>query len=164
MSVNVAYLAKVSVTETLETNVPATPATARSVVHSAWDSVKTLNSASTPPASKVAAFEQALTSGDATLDLTALVGTNGVVVDGSGLRVQVLRLRAPATNGNPITVSKGASNGYDGFGADFSLTLAAGAEVLLFSKDSGGDIAGANKTLDLVGTGSQVLQVEVVLG
>jgi len=164
MSVIVTYQAKVSVAETLEANVPATPSASRSVVHSAWDSTKTLKNDSTPPATKVAAFEQALTAGVATIDLTSLLGTNGAEVDGTGLRVQVLRLRAPATNGNPIVISVGASNGYDGFGEDFSLALAPGAEALLFSKDAGSDISGSHKTLDLAGTEVQVLQVEVVLG
>ena len=164
MSVNVAYQAKVAVTETLESNVPATPTGSRSVVHSAWDSTKTLKNDSSPPATKVAAFEQALTAGEATIDLTALAGTNGATVVGSGLRVQVLRVKAPATNGNPITIAKGASNGYDGLGASFSHTLVPGGEALFFLNDAGGDIGGSNKTLDLDGTGSQVLQVEVVLG
>jgi hypothetical protein len=164
MSVQVAYQAKVSVTETLETNVPATPSASRSVVHSAWDSVKALNAASTPPATKVAAFEKALVEGAATIDLAALTGTNGATVVGTGLRVQVMRLRAPATNGNPITVAIGISNGYDGFGAAFSLALVPGAEALIFGNDAGSDIGSSKKTLDLAGTGSQVLQVEVVLG
>jgi len=164
MSVNVAYQAKVAVTETLESNVPATPTGSRSVVHSAWDSTKTLKNDSSPPATKVAAFEQALTAGEATIDLTALTGTNGATVVGSGLRVQVLRVRAPATNGNPITIAKGISNGYDGLGASFSHALVPGGEALFFLNDAGGDIGGSNKTLDLDGTGSQVLQVEVVLG
>jgi hypothetical protein len=164
MSVSVAYQAKVAVTETLEANVPATPTGSRSVVHSAWDSTKTLKNDSTPPATKVAAFEQALTGGAATIDLTALSGTNGAAVVGTGLRVQVLRVRAPATNGNPITIAKGASNGYDGLGASFSHTLVPGGEATFFLNDAGGDIGAGNKTLDLVGTGSQVLQVEAVLG
>jgi hypothetical protein len=164
MSVNVAYQAKVAVTETLESNVPATPTGSRSVVHSAWDSAKTLKSDSTPPATKVAAFEQALTGGAATIDLAALAGTNGATVAGSGLRVQVLRVKAPATNGNPITIAKGASNGYDGLGASFSHTLVPGGEATFFLNDAGGDVGGSNKNLDLAGTGVQVLQVEIVLG
>jgi hypothetical protein len=39
-----------------------------------------------------------------------------------------------------------------------------GGEATFFLNDAGGDIGGSNKTLDLVGTGSQVLQVEAVLG
>lgn len=164
MSVNVAYETKVTATETLETNVPATPAGSRSVVHSAWNTTKALKSDSTPPATKVAAFEQAMSGGAATIDLSALTGTNGATVVGTGLRVQVLKVKAPATNGNPITVSKGASNGYDGLGAAFSHTLVPGAEATFFLNDGGSDIGGSNKTLDLAGTLAQVLQVEIVLG
>jgi hypothetical protein len=164
MSVTVAYQAKVAVTETLESNVPATPTGSRSVVHSAWDSTKSLNAGSTPPATKVAAFQKALAAGVATIDLTALTGTNGATIAGTGLRVQVLRVRNPAANGNPISIAKGAENGYDGLGADFSHTLVPGAEATFFLNDAGSDVGGSNKNLDLAGTGSQALDVEIVLG
>ena len=164
MSVSVAYQAKATATEALETNIPATPTGSRSVVHSAWDTTKTLNSGSTPPATKVAAFQKALAAGVATIDLSALTGTNGSTVVGTGLRVQVLRVRNPAANGNPISIAKGAANGYDGFGATFFLELVPGAEALIFGNDAGGDIGGANKNLDLAGTLIQALDVEIVLG
>jgi len=164
MSVTVTYLAKVTAVETLETNVPAAAAANRKVTHSLFDTSKTLDGSSTPPATLVAAFEKALAAGVATIDLRALVGTNNVPVDGNGLRVQVLRIRAKSTNANPITIAKGASNGYDGFGAGFSLTLAPGAEQQLFTNDGGGDISGTNKTLDLTGTLTQALEVEIILG
>ena len=161
-SIAVTYKVQTTVVETLGTNVPA--ASVKEVTHTLFNTTKTLNGASTPPVTLHAAFEKALSGGAATIDLTALVGTNNLAVDGTGLRVQVLRVRNPATNANPITIGKGASNGYAGLGASFSLALAAGAEAVILGNDAGSDIGSGNKTLDLAGTGSQALQVEIVLG
>jgi hypothetical protein len=85
-------------------------------------------------------------------------------VDGTGLRVQAIKLSNPAANANAITIAKGAAAGYTGLGANFSLTLVPGAEAMLFNNDGGADIGAANKTLDLTGTGTQSLSVGVVLG
>lgn len=162
MGLSVTYRSDLTVVETLTENAAAL--SDPNVTHSEYNARLTAGGTSTPPVTKVASFEQALTVGAATIDLTALVGTNGAEVDGTGLRVQFLKLRAKSTNANPITISQGAVNGYDGFGTDFSLTLQPGAEVLLRTLDAGGDIGGANKDLDLAGTGSQVLECEFVLG
>jgi hypothetical protein len=164
-SVAVAYAATCTVVETLDATAnPDIPLAKRVLTHSDWNTVKTLNGASSPPATLVASFAAALSGGVLTLDLTALVGTNGIAVDGTGLRVQVLRLKNSATNGNPISVAKGSSNGYDGLGAAFKITLAPGAEALVFGNDAGSDIGGTNKTLDLAGTLVQALDVEIVIG
>jgi len=162
MSVSLAYKAEVGVTEVLSTNVPA--GTDKTVTHTGYNTTKTLNGTSSPPATKVAAFEQALTGGAATIDLSALVGTNGATVVGTGLRVQAVKFRGKSDNANPITVAKGASNGYDGFGASFSITLDPGAEVTILPDDAGSDIGSGNKNLDVSGTGTQVLECIIVLG
>ncbi len=162
MSVSLNYTSKVLATETLETNVPA--ANDKQVSHNGYDTTATANGSSTPPVSKCAYFEKALSGGAASIDLTALVGTNGAAVDGTGLRVQFLKVRNKSASAANITISKGASNGYDGFGSSFSLTLKPGAEALLRSLDGGTDIGGTNKTLDLAGTGTDVAEVAVILG
>jgi len=160
------YQAKATFQEVLgAASVPgAATAAARTLTQSGFDTGKTLTAATTPPVTCGALFDQALTSGTATIDLTALVGANTKTVNGTGLRVQVLRLRNPATNANPISIAKGASNGYDGLGANFKDTLAPGAEFLRYLNDAGSDIGSGNKTLDLAGTGAQVLEVEIIMG
>lgn len=164
-TVAVTYEAKATVVETLDaTGAPGAAETKRRVTHDAWNSAKSLSGSTTPPATLHAAFEKALVAGVATIDLTALVGTNGIAVDGTGLRVQVLRVRAKSTNANPITIGKGAANGYTGLGATYSEALAPGAENLHYVNDAGSDIGGTNKNLDLAGTLAQVLEVEIVLG
>ncbi|MBM4043375.1 MAG: hypothetical protein FJ290_33220 [Planctomycetes bacterium] len=164
MPITATVTSNLTVVETLDGNRPfAADAKAR-VTHDVLNTSASLTSGSSPPGTKVAAFQKALAAGAGTIDLTALVGTNGLAVDGTGLRVQAVKVRNPATNANPITLSKGAANGYNGFGADFSLALAPGAHALLVPNDAGSDVGGANKNLDLAGTGTQALDVQVVLG
>ncbi len=150
-------LAKVLVTQDIETN--STLFADKSVQHGISKAI-----AVTTGITKAASFAQAMSGGAATIDLTALVGVNGLAVDGTGLRVQWMLVENPATNGNPITISEGASNGYDGFGASFSLTLAPGAYAVVFSADAGSDISGSKKTLDLAGTLTQALNVVLAIG
>jgi nitrogen fixation/metabolism regulation signal transduction histidine kinase len=124
----------------------------------------TLNGASTPAVSKQAQFQQALTSGAATVDLRALVGAAQSEVDGNGLKVRAVKLRGKSTNANPITISEGASNGYALFGSGFQLDLKPDQEILAYLKDGAVTIDGTHKTLDLAGTGSQILEIAIVLG
>ena len=163
MSVILRYQVKATVTETLETGM--TLASDKSVTYNGLDTaVRTLNADSTPPVTKAAVFPKPLVDGAGSIDLAALTGANGAAVNGTGLRVQLLRLTAPAANTGPITISKGAANGYDGFGASFSLAVGPGEERTLLNNDSGTDIGAANKALDLAGTGTESLNVEIVMG
>ncbi len=164
MSVKLEYTTNLTATEVLETNTVSSAAASRTVKHTLLNKAATLQASTTPPVSKVAAFEQALTAGAATIDLTALTGTNGAAVDGTGLKVQAIKITAKATNANVITITKGASNGYALAGADFSVALAAGQEFVLFGNDAAPDIASDAKTLDLAGTLAQAVQVIVVMG
>jgi hypothetical protein len=161
MSVKVTQKETFQVVETIETNMDMA---SDANVTLAMNASRVLDAASTPPATKSAFFKKALVDGASSIDLTALAGPNAGVVDGTGLRVQAIKLSNPAANANPITIAKGAAAGYAGLGAAFSLTLAPGAEVTLFNNDAGADIGVANKSLDLTGTGTQALSVGIVLG
>ena len=164
MSVAITYRSDLTVVETLTGNRPqATDAKAK-VTHDILNKTKSLGAATTPPATKVAAFQKALAAGVATIDLTALVGTNGEIVDGSGLKVQCLKVANPVTNANPISITEGAANGYAAFGAGWKLTLSPGMEALLYGDDDAPDVAAGDKNIDLAGTGSQALDVLIVLG
>jgi hypothetical protein len=123
-----------------------------------------LNSGSTPAVTKHAIFKQALTAGAATIDLTSLTDVAGASFSGNGLKVRAAKFRAPATNANPITITPGASNGIDLFGASSSVTLSPGQSVLFYFKDGAPAIASGDKTLDLAGTGTQELEVELLIG
>ena len=163
-AVTVNYKSALGAVETLANNTTSAPEATRKITHTSFDATAAYAAASSPPVTTIAAGELTMTGGAGSLDLTALVGTNGKVVDGSGLRVQFLKLINKTGNANVITVTEGASNGYDGLGASFSITLAPGGEILLKAMDAGGDIAAGNKILDVTGTGSQVLQYAVVMG
>jgi hypothetical protein len=161
MSVIATYRSDLAVAETLTENVSLM--SDKTVTH-AMNTSKTLNGTSTPPATLVASGALTLSDGDGTIDLTAVIGTNGVAVDGSGLRVQSMKIRGKLGNANPITVAIGAENGYDGFGAAFGISLVATAEQLLYTADAGNNISGTNKILDVTGTGSQILEYAITFG
>lgn len=163
MSVTINYTSKLNVTEVLEANVLA--ATDKTVQYGGYDAVVQATGASSPPATKSAVFEKALAAGVGTIDLTALVGTNGVTVDGSGLRVQFAKFRNKSTSTSAILIKFGAANPYTGFGATFQLSLAAGAEVLLRTLDAGADVAAGCKNLDLSSDDvDAILECVIVLG
>lgn len=161
MAVIVTYRSDCSVIETLTGNIDSL-GTDKEVTHNAFNETKTLNSGSTPPATKVAAFIQALDAGAATIDLTALIGTNSAPVDGTGLKVQVLKFKN--LGANTISLTPGAVDGYDIFGSDFKVTLSQNQEVLLYGNDSTPDVGGTDKTLDLAGTTTQTCEIMIILG
>jgi len=164
MSVQATITQNVTAVETLDENMHASAASRSQVTHDGFNTTVVLNSTSTPPASEVGCFEQDLTAGAATIDLTAMPSTNGATVDGTGKRVQAAKFKNPSDNANNMTITEGASNGYDGFGASFSIILVPGAEVTIFTNDGGTDISGTNKTIDIAGTSTQTLEVSLVLG
>jgi hypothetical protein len=125
-----------------------------------------LTGVTVPPITAQAAFQQALSGGAATIDLTALPGlTPSETVNGTGLKVQAIKLRGLSTNANKIVVSQGAANPYRLDGATaWSIPLLAGQSVLIYVDAGGEVIGGSHKNIDLAGTGSQVLEVEIVMG
>ncbi len=127
----------------------------------------TFTASTTVPVTKHASFTQALSSGTATIDLTTLPGiTADETVNGTGLKVQFLKLINPSTNANKIVASNGASNPYrlDGLTTAWSITLAPGQAVLLELNDAADDVSGSHKTIDLAGTLVQTLSVQIVFG
>lgn len=146
---------------------PAASGNSRSWNHDGFDRQVQLTQNTTPAVTKVAYFDQALSGGAATIDLTALPHL-GDVVDGTGLNVRAFRLYNPGTN--PVTISKGASNGYEIFGgADGEVTVLPGHAVQ-FGVALGGtagelaEIGSGAKTIDLVGTGTDEFEVSVAMG
>jgi len=163
MSISVTYQSKITVVETLETNTDSL-GNDKQVTHDQFDTAKSLTSGTTPPVTKMAAFVQALTAGAATIDLSSLTGVNGATVDGTGLKVQILKIKNKAESANPMSIAPGASNGYDIFGADFKITLQPGQEATLYSNDASPDIGAEDKTLDLAGTAEQECEISIVMG
>jgi len=163
MSVSVSYNASVSTTETIDTNIPAVESAKAIITHDQYNTTASLTSATTVPVTKAVYFSQALTAGAATVDLTALVGVNNIAVDGTGLKVQVLKFKNPAGNA-AMTLDVGASNGYTLGGAAFQITLDAGQEMLFYGNEAEADISSTVKTFDLTGTATEACELSIVMG
>lgn len=137
-----------------------------------WDQSQTLDSGYSPAPTKQVTGELTLSSGTGTLDLTSLVGLNGVAVTATGLKLLAYRFTNKAGNANSMTIGVGASNGFTGLGATFFKGLPApvGGSKPIGSwcagcEGAGGVAVGSSlKTLDVAGTGSQVLRYELTFG
>jgi len=165
MPVSATYASNVTVVETLDAaQAPAAPVGSRVITHNGYNVTETLNANSIPPATKQVSKEIPLSTGAATIDLTTITGTNSIVVDGTGLRPQFIKLRNKSTNANNMTFTQGASNGLDTLGSDFKIILPPGGEILIRTVDAGSDISSTNKTIDIAGTGSQIAEVIFVMG
>lgn len=164
MSVTVAYAATCTVIETLTASVADVPAANAKVTHSSFNTTAALTSSTTPPVTMTASFQKALSSGAATIDLTSLTGTNGSTVDFTGLKVQVVKFRNPAANGNAITVTYGASNPHLLGGTAFKWVLSPGQEILIYTNDASPDVGSSSKNIDISGTGSQAIDCQFVAG
>jgi hypothetical protein len=163
MTVNVAYVSKVTATESFAD----TLGDSLNVSHTAMDTSLALGAATVPPVTKVAAFAKALVAGAGTIDLTALTGTAGTV-DGTGLKVQIFKAINPSTNTNPLIIVPGASSGYNILGATSKVTLNPGEEISWkgYNKAAVPDVAAGVKNIDLsdgVG-GTETYNFEIVLG
>ena len=146
---------KVNLAEIIETGVGA--AAAPTVTHTA------LGASHAITAAKMAQGTLTMDGGAATLDLQAIVGTNGAVVDMSGLKVKYAWLRNTSTNASNITVTFGASNPYYLFGAAFVLVLTPGQEhTLSWGAEGLADVANDASDIDISGTLAQTLDYLVV--
>lgn len=119
------------------------------------------------PVTKATAFRVTMSGGTGSIDLTALPGaTADETIDCTGLKLQAMLIRSLAANANAITVAKGASNGYGlpSAGTTFTVTLSPGQSILFFGNDSAPDVASGARVMDVTGTGSQILEVEIICG
>jgi hypothetical protein len=163
MSVSVAYSTLVTSTEVLTGNTVGTStAAARTISHANYNTTSALTSLTTPPVTTCAYFLKTMSSGAATIDLRALVGTNDVAVDLNGLKVQIAKFKNPSANA--ITIVGGASNGYLLFGASGSVVIQPGAEITIYANDASPDVSASTKTLDITGTTTQSLQCTIIAG
>ena len=158
MSVSASVSFLCTVAETLPNNTDSASDANRKVTHAAFDETFTLTAASAVPATTFAGFVKALTAGAATIDLTSLTGTNGATVNGTGLRLQVLRVKN--LGANDLTFATGASNGY----VVGTHTVKTNGIVMFYFADGLADIDGTHKTIDLTGTTTQTSEWSLVMG
>jgi hypothetical protein len=144
MSCELDFIMKFTVTELLV----APSASYPTISHDAFNSKGTLNADSTPSISDTAPFVLPLVGGQATIDLTALPGTQGSK-DATGLLVKGFKIQNPSSNGNPLVVRPGAIDPYGLLGEDFKITLQPGDEIECYLPDTAPSVASDCKTLDL---------------
>jgi len=155
-----------SVTEVLE-NAPEA-GTATTVTSNEWNQGQTnLTSATTPPVTKHVAEEvDPGGSGAATttIDLTSFTDIEGETQDGTGLKVQVLRVRTPSTNTGDVTIGPALANPYQLFGTGNSVELPPNSEMLLRLTDELADVSATVKNVLISASGSDTAYVQMVLG
>ncbi len=156
-------LLQMQVTETFVEDFITTDNT---IQESAPGTSTSLNASTSPAATKYAAYEVNLSTGTLTLDMTALTGRNGGTVTGNTLKLQMLMFRNKSTNANKMSVATGASNGYQLDNAtDMGLVYMAPGQAVFFDLAGASQTVGSgHKTFDIVGTGSQTLQLFMVFG
>jgi hypothetical protein len=162
MSIAVSYAATVTVVETLPNNTGSAAAANRVVTHAEYNEVASLGAASTPPATLVSEFLLTLSVGAATIDLRTLTGTNGAVVDGNGLKVQIVRIKNLGANN--MTFKGGAANPHNMFTVTTGQVVFPGAHIMIYSNDNGDDIDATHKEWDVSGTASQTAEVTIIMG
>ena len=64
----------------------------------------------TPPAALLSLYKTTISGGGYTIDLTAAQGSNGNV-NGTGKRIQAIRVSNPSASTGNVTIATGASNG-----------------------------------------------------
>lgn len=162
-TVSVAYASNITITETFS----VANAADNTILVNTYNQTGTLTASSTVPATVQATFPLTMSGGTGSINLAALPGLDSSqTIDGTGLKAQLLLLLNPSSNANSITVAKGASNGYgwNTAGTSWTVSLSPGQWAMFGGNDVGPDVASGARLLDVTGTGSQVLDVSIVLG
>lgn len=123
---------------------------------------KNLSGSSAPEVSAVTGILKSLSGGAATIDLTSvpdITGTQSM----SGLSLRTLYLKATAENSGSISIQAGATNGYSLFGSSGKVTLPPGDSLALCLSNTN-DVDGTHKTIDLAGSGTDSIQVQMTFG
>lgn len=156
---------QVSVTQAFKTAGPATDEQSSPPTYNPGPT--TYNSGSSPPGVFYSGQVLALVAGVATIDLTALAGGLQGTIDGTGKKIQMMRIRGEADGSNAkLTISEGAANPMELFGAANPIEYPAGCRKAFTFEfdDSLDDIGAADCEIDLAGTGTDSFFVEFILG
>lgn len=127
----------------------------------------TLNASSTPPVTK-AYFDNdiQLTAGALTLNFASMARGNLTANDMTGLKLQGWAMSCPATNTAGVTVTTGASNGYDWLGAsDGKFVILPGEAYAFKGDDEQPDVASGARTIDFAsGDTDATIRIAMVFG
>jgi len=147
---------------TQETLTGVDAATNPDIIHDAFNESFRLYASSSAPATKLLSKTITLTAGAYTIDLTTETGTNGVAIAGTGLKVQMIRIKNLGANN--MTFSEGASNGISLFGSSWSHRVYPGGIWQEFLNEGCPDIASGDRTIDVAGTGTQQFELTILMG
>lgn len=125
--------------------------------YDAFDETVKLTGSTDPPATKKYV---ATLSGNQSLDLTALDDPEEGTVDGTGLKVQMIRVRNPSST-NPVDVDDGSANPY-ALNNGAAVRIPPGGKWMAYFADQLADIAAGAKAIDITATDSYT--VEIVMG
>lgn len=162
MSVEANYKVECHVVETFETSIAGLDPGDKKVTHSVFNSQARLNADTAVPATKVASFEVTMTGAAVDVQFDSLTGVNGVAVDGTGLKVQIIKIRNAGAVAMTIA-PKAATDNYDLLGASFTLILLAGQEITFYGNEATPEI-GAGEAITITGTSADKAEVIVVMG
>lgn len=120
------------------------------------------------PATEVWSDNITLSTGH-TIDLRALpdrLGIDGVADDKDfdGLKVQLVKIVAPAGNAADLVFKKGASNGYNLFGGTSWIAVPPGGTFQAYMNDGLADVSATVKTIDVTGTDDDTFTIILVAG
>ncbi|QDU82684.1 hypothetical protein Pla110_44450 [Polystyrenella longa] len=163
MSVSINPIISMTAQETLDTGVAA--ASNPAITHSGFNlNSSSLNANTTPPVTTASYQKYTLDgSGDATIDLTALLGVANESQDATGLKVQTVIVKNPAGNAT-LTISPGASNPYPLNGTGNDIEVPAGSTFGLYFADTLADVAASVKEIDIAGGAAETFQLGICLG
>ena len=105
-------------------------------------------------------------SGAEEVDLTDLTDVEGVALDGTNMKLQVLRVQCPSTNSALIGVKDATVSGYP-LGVSISniaVPCNVGGVLLMIFNDQLSDITAGRKALRFTGTEDDVFTLDLVIG
>lgn len=146
----------------------ASSALVDNVTNSLWTKEATLTPISVPDGEIVVNKQYTLVAGAITVDFTALPQAGGAAnynaTTPDPKKIRMFKFQAPTTNTANIRIVTGAATGKTICGAAFQCTIPPGGEVQGYLLD--GDVAASAslKLFDVTGTGTEKLNVTLVLG
>ena len=159
MSISVSYTSNLTTTETLsDSNISAT---SKTVSFDGANGSGISTASSTAPCTMRGGGKLTLSSGAGSIDLTAIPGVNGTLQDGTGLKVQFVKLKNLGES--QMWIYDDITNGYQLHGGGYD-RLPVGGESLHKYSDGLADIDGTHKIIGVEGSGSDQLQYEIVMG
>ena len=164
MAVAFVHQVVATATETLASTLPTIAS--QQIPHNTLNSAsETFGAATAVPVSVVIGIRVTLSAGAATLNLAAALDELGRTIDLTGLKVQSLRVKPVSTNANVISLTSGASSGYNlGSSSSFKWSGYATDEADFLWRDTNPDVDNTHKNIDFAGTGTQAIDLQIVAG